>query len=135
MSSRSKGNQYEREAVRILENDGWAVIRAVPQYVKTKFGYIVKKYDIWGYFDIVAEKGKERRYIQVTVKELVKRKIKQIENGLKTDKIIMGLQGGPIEIWGRVRTRVRGIRPHFLVFSNIDSFKLTKTYEIPKMLL
>lgn len=67
MSRKSKGNQYEKWARKVLEADGWVVHRAESQGTKIGNFYVSRSNDIFHCIDLVAKKkGYRTRWIQVT---------------------------------------------------------------------
>jgi hypothetical protein len=102
MSSSSKGAQYEREAMAVLESQGWTVYRAgkvlkrVPGKVPGTFRHLSSQHDILSAFDLMAVKpGEPVRFVQVSVKAAGWDKRKQVASVLP----VLPLEHCDAEIW------------------------------------
>jgi hypothetical protein len=102
MSSASKGAQYEREAMAVLESQGWTVYRAgkVLQRIPARDGKPAfsrsSQHDILGAFDLMAIKpGEPVRFVQVSVKAAGWDKRKQVASVLP----VLPLEHCDAEIW------------------------------------
>lgn len=80
--------QIEKHAATSLDSDGWTWWKPV----KSKWG--VEK-DIFGVYDMVAAKGKQLRFIQLTSKNNMNKRIKKVSGFLDTTKVDI-----PSEVWG-----------------------------------
>lgn len=115
MSNLSKGKGYEREAVKILEKQGWLVEKAINKTAWSKGRVFTIAHDFFGMFDLIAVKPREAtRWIQVSTWEMSSVKRKQLFN----------LNWLPdyhsVEIWARRRGHKP---PHFRVLYADDGFE------------
>lgn len=80
MNNYKKGNLYEREVKKILENLGWIVEGQHRRIMFLKGKLIMVGRDIFG-CDLIAKKlGEKTRFIQVSTKVNKSGKIKQVNN-------------------------------------------------------
>jgi len=115
MSNLSRGKTYEREAVKILESQGWLVEKAINKTVWNKGKVFSIAHDFFGMFDIIAKKpGHTTRWIQVSTWEQSSVKRNQLLNLNWTKDY------DSVEIWARVR---RGKTPHFRVLLASEGFE------------
>lgn len=78
MSAKSKGNEYEREAKKLLEAQGYSVFRCHRKPIFINGKMLTMGADIFG-CDIVAKKdGEKPRWIQVSTVENKSKKEKQV---------------------------------------------------------
>lgn len=95
-NSYQKGNKYELEAKKTLENDGWLVFKQHRKPVYMKGRLIMMGCDIFG-CDIVAKKlGFKPRWIQVSTEDNLHKKIIQIK------EFPWNFQYEEAEVWCRV---------------------------------
>lgn len=68
MSAKSKGSQYEREVMKILEAQGWVMERAHPQYFPIGPGKMISKaHDFFGAWDLIGKQpGHKTLWVQVS---------------------------------------------------------------------
>jgi hypothetical protein len=102
MSASSKGAQYEREAMAVLESQGWTVYRAgkVLMRIPARDGKPAfsrsSQHDILGAFDLMAIKpGEPVRFVQVSTKTQGWDKRKQVASVLP----VLPLEHCDAEIW------------------------------------
>lgn len=97
MSAKSKGNEYEREAKKLLESKGWSVFRCHRKPIFINGKMLTMGADIFG-CDLVAKKlGRKTRWIQVSTVENKSKKEKQVEEFCWT------LAHEDVELWLRIK--------------------------------
>jgi hypothetical protein len=102
MSTRDKGNRWEKEVKAILESQGYVVERALPKFVYIpgrKFP-ISQSHDFFGAWDIIAKlSGEKTLWIQVSSWDNASTKRKQVEDFPATEGF------DECAIWARVEGR------------------------------
>jgi hypothetical protein len=122
MSRKSKGNQFERWAMKYLEEQGYVVHRAQSQAVNVGTFHVSRSNDIFHCIDLVAKRANERtRWIQVTSENVgigIKAK--------KMEQVPWCSEHDSVEIWQYVQGRHTPATPaqYFRVR------KLEEAYEI-----
>ena len=114
MSNVSKGKQYEREAEKILQSQGYLTERAFNKTVWIRPGVVRSiAHDFFGHFDIIAKKaGSPAVWVQVSTWE---------QSSVKRAKLLdleaFG-NGDDVQIWARVR----GKGGHFRILRVRDRY-------------
>lgn len=125
MSKKAKGSKYEREVMKILENDGWVVERAHPQFIPVGPGRIISKaHDYFGAWDIIGKRpGYKTLWVQVSTLAHVSDKRAQVN----------GFPWTPEHDEPCIFARVEGRNRHFRVYYAREGYQWTgKTERVPK---
>ena len=117
MSTKSKGSQYEREVMRILEADGWQTERAHPKYIPVGPGKIISKaHDFFGAWDVIGKKaGYKTMWVQVSTLSHVSAKRSQV----------IGFPWTPEHDEPCIFARIDGRNRHYRVYYAKDGYKWT----------
>ncbi len=75
----AKGTAIEREAIRILEDQGYTVHRCTRTPIRTGRGWIMVASDVFGCIDLLAKNSGPTRWVQVTGGRNIGRKIRELE--------------------------------------------------------
>jgi len=80
VSAKSKGSQYEREVMKILELQGWTMERAHPLYIPIGPRRIVSKaHDFFGAWDLIGKQaGFKTLWVQVSTLNNISGKRSQV---------------------------------------------------------
>lgn len=112
MSTNSKGNEYEKRAVALLEADDWLIHRAQRTSYQRGGIWRSNNNDVFNIFDIVAVRaGKQVRFIQVTdTGHMDKKRVKMrplLRHFTESSVEIWGWIGGSKRLDGRYKKSAR----------------------------
>lgn len=118
-SSYQKGNKYENEVKKILEQQGWQVFKQHRKPMFIKGNLIMAGCDIFG-CDIVAKKeGELTLWIQVSTEENLHKKIQQVK------EFYWNTEHERVEIWCRIKGKLA-----YLAYPGLE-FKNTRMEVVP----